>query len=222
MKKKYLIKKTLHPIDIDADWNKPAWRDVRSVEIELSHWPVQTEHVPKTFVKLQYDAEHLYVIFRVQDRYVRAAATDIHGEVWKDSCVEFFFAPDLKNPDSYFNLETNCCGVLLAQQHTGPRTNSRFLDVEDCRQIRIASSVLGPLEQEITDPVTWTLEYALPTEILTRYADVEKPADGVIWRGNFYKCADDSSRPHWMTWSPIPLETPDFHRPEYFGQLQFA
>lgn len=37
--------------------------------------------------------------------------------------------------------------------------------------------------------------------------------------GNFYKCADETETPHYLSWSPIHTETPDFHRPEFFGEL---
>lgn len=207
---------------IDADWDKPVWQGIESVEIDLPHWPTQSDHLPRTEAKLQYDPENLYVIFRVPDRYVRAAATDIHGEVWKDSCVEFFFAPYSGEGNSYLNLEVNCCGVPLMQHHDGPRTGSCFLDTGQCQAIEIASSMKGPINDEITEPVIWTLEYRLPYKILTHCPEFEKPACGVCWRANFYKCADNSSHPHWMTWSPIREDQPDFHRPEYFGQLIFA
>jgi len=220
MKKECYVKKCSVPVRIDADWGKPVWQDVEPIEVGTAHWPVQTEHLPNTQVKMQYDPENLYVIFRVRDRYVRAAATDIHGEVWKDSCVEFFFAPYGKAGTSYFNLEVNCCGVPLMQHHDGPRAGTCFLDVEQCRKIEIAASQ-GPIKNEITEPTIWTLEYRLPFEILKQYPEVEKPAAGVRWRGNFYKCADSSSHPHWMAWSVIDREQPDFHRPECFGVLKF-
>ena len=38
------------------------------------------------------------------------------------------------------------------------------------------------------------------------------------WRGNFYKCADESSHPHWASWRPIG-EKLDFHTPEFFGEI---
>ncbi|MFR8633774.1 MAG: carbohydrate-binding family 9-like protein, partial [Barnesiella intestinihominis] len=25
----------------------------------------------------------------------------------------------------------------------------------------------------------------------------------------------------YLSWSPIPIEKPDFHRPDYFGELRF-
>jgi hypothetical protein len=222
MDKCYTVNKCSQKPLIDADWDKPFWRDVASVSVNVSHWnSVSSEDLPETKVKLQYDDQDLYVIFRVHDRCLRAVTTQIHGEVWKDSCVEFFFAPNCNQPNAYFNLETNCCGVPLARYHTGPRQNSRYLEITDCQQIRIASTASGPIRHEIRKPLTWTLEYALPLDILTHYTNIEKPAPGVLWRGNFYKCADGCSCPHWISWSPVSGERPDFHRPDCFGLLKF-
>ena len=49
------------------------------------------EFRPAVKAKMTYDDENLYVIFRVQDRYVRCITKDFNGPVWEDSCVEFFF-----------------------------------------------------------------------------------------------------------------------------------
>ena len=220
---KYQIKKRRLPVLVDADWNKPFWRDIDVATVNVAHWKsTRVSILPETEVKLQYDEDNLYVIFRVQDYYVRAAETQIHGDVWKDSCVELFFAPCSEKSNSYFNLEINCCGVLLAQYHEGPRQNSCFLEIEDCQKIKIAGTASGPIRHEIHKPLTWTLEYAVPFEILKRYTHIEKAAPGVLWSGNFYKCADDSSCPHWMSWAPISGKTLDFHRPDCFGILEFV
>ncbi len=221
MEKTYTVQKISQAGVVNADWEKPFWKGIDTLKIDLPHWPTQTEFFPQVEAKLQYDTESLYVIFRVQDQFVRAVAADIHGEVWKDSCVEFFFSPYAKPGISYFNLEVNCCGVPLMQHHDGPRMGSRFLDVELCRKIEIAASLEGPIEHEIASPTRWTLEYRLPYEILQRDTEFVKPAADVCWRANFYKCADETSHPHWLAWSPINEERPDFHRPNYFGILQF-
>ena len=42
---------------------------------------------------------------------------------------------------------------------------------------------------------------------------------GQTWRGNFYKCADRSSHPHWASWSPLG-EPLNFHTPQFFGPLR--
>ena len=52
---------------------------------------VEPEHKPKTQAKLLYDDENIYLIFCVEDKYIRAVAKGYHVPVWRDSCVDFFF-----------------------------------------------------------------------------------------------------------------------------------
>ena len=40
--------------------------------------------------------------------------------------------------------------------------------------------------------------------------------------GNFYKCADETMNPHFVSWSPIDLPEPNFHCPEFFGNIHFG
>ena len=44
---------------------------------------------------------------------------------------------------------------------------------------------------------------------------------GKTIRANFYKCGDKLQTPHFLSWSPIDLEKPNFHCPEFFGELHF-
>ena len=47
------------------------------------------------------------------------------------------------------------------------------------------------------------------------------PAAGDAWKGNFYRCGGKTD-PQFACWSPIEFPRPDFHRPEFFGELHFA
>jgi hypothetical protein len=40
-------------------------------------------------------------------------------------------------------------------------------------------------------------------------------------RGNFYKCGDSLSVPHFLSWQPIDNPTPNFHLEKFFGELDF-
>lgn len=221
MYKTYMVKKTVEPIAVNADWDKPAWQDIAPITIGL-HMGDRPVHKPKTQARLAWDDDYLYVIFRVEDRYVRAVATENFGKVYQDSCVEFFFTPQADVTSGYFNLEANCIGTILMQHTTGD--DQRFLMIEDLNTIKVATSLPKgiPINPEITEPLVWTLEYALPWRMLKKYAPVKAPALGVKWRANFYKCADMTSHPHWLTWSKIPLDKPSFHQPQYFGYLLFS
>jgi len=217
----YEIHKRTEPIVIDADWDKPQWQRTKPLDIKFFMGDTP-KHLPKTKAKLLYDNDNIYVIFQVEDRYVRAVATEYHGSVWEDSCVEFFFTPGLDISDGYFNIETNCIGTILFNHQIQRGQNQQKLSARQLDQVEIATSLpRRTIEPEIKEPVTWTLEYRLPLRILEDYCNLTKPAPGVKWRANFYKCADKTSYPHWLTWSHIDKPQPDFHRPEYFGTLEF-
>ena len=216
----YAVRRLTHPIVPDATWNRGPWSGIDPLAVE-HYMGERPKHIPSTQAKVAWDSESLYVIFRVEDRYVRAVAAGLHGPVWEDSCVEFFFTPGTDLSHGYFNLEMNCGGVMLLRHQVVPRQNPIALTAGECACVRIAHSLPERVEPEIAGPVVWSVEYRLPIAILDRYAPVTPPAPGVKWRANLYKCADKSSHPHWLTWAPVNRPQPDFHVPECFGTLLF-
>ena len=203
---------------IDARWDKPPWNGIQP-ELLGNYMGEKPEHMPKTQVKIAYDDAAIYVIFRVEDRYVRAARSQPQSFVSRDSCVECFFTPGPDVSGGYFNLEMNCGGQMLFNFQEAFEKGT--LGISGRSKITVAHSLPKIVDLEIQKPVTWTVEYRLPIEILKKYHPVSWPEPGVAWRGNFYKCADETSHPHWLTWSPVDFPTPQFHLPEFFGVLQF-
>ena len=67
----------------------------------------------------------------------------------------------------------------------------------------------------------WGVEYALPVWFLEIYCTDYALYPGKKLRANFFKCAEESATPHFMTWSKVEKEEPDFHQPGYLGQLIF-
>jgi hypothetical protein len=205
---------------IDADWNKPAWRDVTPVTLEY-YMGEEPAHQPRVQAKAAYDDRFLYLIWKVEDRFVLARRTEHQQAVCRDSCVEFFFTPG-GDPEErgYFNLETSCAGVKLFGAHLAGGKEEKFT-AADFASVVTANSLKGPIDPEIVKPTAWTLEYKSPLGLLEKFARIERPGPGVTWRANFYKCADDASHPHWLTWSPVTNARPSFHLPRYFGILAF-
>jgi hypothetical protein len=91
----------------------------------------------------------------------------------------------------------------------------------DCAGIVKAHSLPRRVDPEIRDPVTWSVACAIPIALLGRYCPVSAPKPQALWRANFYKCADHTSHPHWLTWSPVDFPKPNFHLPRFFGVLEF-
>jgi hypothetical protein len=216
----YKVARLKKEMKIDGDWNKSEWAKIKPAAI-TNYMGEMPGFKPEAQAKMMYDNDNIYVIFRVKDKFVRCITNKINGPVWQDSAVEFFFAPDTDQPLLYFNLETNCGGTPLLHYNVVPRRESKKLPEEEIKQIVIAHSLPELTDPEIKEPVEWTLEYKIPLTLLEKYSKVTRPAKGVQWRANFYKIAENSSNPHYITWSKIDKPKPDFHVPQSFGILKF-
>ena len=214
------VPRLTRPPQIDADWDKRPWLDIRPEPVR-NHMGSRPSHFPRTEVKIAYDAAAIYVIFRVEDRYVRAVAAEHQDSVCRDSCVELFFTPDTDVAKGYFNLEMNCGGTMLFAFQKRRGIEHVSIPKEECSRLERAHSLPRLVNPEIAEPVTWTVEYRVPLALLQRYCRVVAPAPGVVWRANFYKCASDCSHPHYLTWARVDAPEPDFHLPEFFGELEF-
>jgi hypothetical protein len=179
------------------------------------------DHFPTTEVKIAYDETSIHLMFQVADRYVRAVALDHQDNVWEDSCVEFFFTPNADVSMGYFNLEMNCGGIFLFHFQAGPGKERMVISKQDCNQIKVAHSLPRTVDPEITEPFTWRVAYSIPLALLKKYCPVIVPGPGRQWRANFYKCGDNTSHPHWLTWAPVDFFRPNFHLPQSFGILEF-
>jgi hypothetical protein len=203
-------------------WDGAFWRHTQPLSVGCFR-PEGSDHRPRTQCKLLHDEQNIYGIFRLEDRYVRCAHTQFQSDVWKDSCVEFFVQP--KEGLGYFNFEFNCGGALLASYVTNSeRVDGRLkqsvpLTPDDDKQIRRFASQPSVVEPEIAQPLVWTLEFSLPFSVLEKYAGSLGTVTGQIWRANFYKCGNETSHPHWLSWAPLPGR--NFHDPSSFGNLIF-
>jgi hypothetical protein len=192
----YPVSRLRKPMQIDSNWDKPQWKNIKAIEIGN---------------------------FMVRDSAVRCITKEINGPVWEDNAVEFFFSPDAKFPLRYFNLEINCGGVPLMHYNAVASREITDLKPEEIKMIEIAHSYTPADDKEIPGPLTWMLEYKIPLDMLEKYSQVTHPAKGVTWRANFYKIAHKSSDPHYASWNLVDIDPKDveMHLPEYFGILNF-
>ncbi len=202
------------------EWEDFGWKDIDAINID-KFMGDKPSHFPLAQVKVAYDENAIYVKFKVNDKYVKAIYTTNQDPVYKDSCVEFFFTPGEDVTKGYFNLEMNCIGTMLFHHQKIPRKNAVSIKKTDIDQVQVITSLTGPIDPEREENVSWMVSYKIPFSVLRNYHNFENPQTGTVWRANFYKCADDTSHPHWLTWAPIDNPSPDFHRPEFFGELHF-
>lgn len=219
-RKEYRVRRIWGPVRLNAGWSAPDWQPAPPVRLSYFR-PESSGHRPHTEVRLLHSEAALYGLFRVQDRYVRAVCRRYQDAVCRDSCVEFFVRP--QGHGGYFNFEFNCVGTLLCSfVEDWRRTPNGFrqyqrIPWEVGQSVRVWHSLTWTGEAEMAGPLEWFLAFEIPRELLERYRGPLGQWGGQVWTGNFYKCADGSSHPHWAAWSPVPEL--NFHLPESFGRL---
>ena len=224
MAQHYTAYPVLETAPLDSPWDSPLWQQADEARIDRFH-AASSSHRPDARARLLHDAANLYLRFRVEDCYVVATHAKFQDPVWRDSCVEFFVQP--RSTSGYFSFEINCGGVLLSYYIEDPtRTADGFakftrLAMEHGRQIHITHSMPSIVAPEQAGPVVWHIGCRIPLAVLEAYTGPLGSLAGQMWRGNFCKCADGSSHPHWASWAPIG-ETLNFHQPGCFAALRFA
>lgn len=180
--------------------------------------PRTSDHRPKVTLRVLHDESSIYGFFNVEDRYVRAVAKTYQDSVCQDSCVEFFFKPSVG--PGYFNLEMSAGSTYLFYYVADcTRTEHGFkkcihVPEEQGKLITVKTTLPHIIEPEIEESVNWQAMFTIPVEALEPFCGKIGSLNGQEWTANFYKCADKTSHPHWLSWAP--LEITNFHQPDHF------
>ncbi len=170
---------------------------------------------PGVKFRIAYDEKAFYLKYYVQEKYIRAVNTESNGRVWEDSCVEFFVSPS--DDGIYYNFEFNCIGTRLLGW--GKSRDRNWVDPAIIEKIKTFSTLgTEPFEEKKGD-FSWELTAMIPFEVFTQHR--VSGLEGKTIKANFYKCGDKLSEPHYVSWNKIETPRPDFHRPEFFGELLF-
>ena len=179
------------------------------------NWPKDYPYKPRVEFAAAHTGDALLLHYRVEEQSVRAVAQADHEHIWEDACVEFFIKPA---NDIYYNVECNCTGKLLVA--AGKDRHERKSAPADVMQgiDRWASLGTEPFDTRV-EPTKWELALRLP--IATFFLHKFNTFSGLRATGNVYKCGDCLPVPHFISWNPIQTDSPDFHRPDFFGQMTF-
>ena len=183
-------------------------------KIDQVNWPESFPEKPEVSVEVNNDHEALCLHYRVKGEQLRAVTTEDQGPVWEDSCVEFFC--QVPGDKHYCNFECNCIGSMVGSRRLG-----RAEEV-----VPFSPDEMGTIERKCTFPreafeekdglFAWEVELRIPLRLIFRE---KKPAFPQTLKANFYKCADKTKKPHFVSWQPIDLPKPDFHCPQFFGEI---
>jgi len=170
---------------------------------------------PLVKFRIAHTSNEIWLKFDVQEKHILAQETKTNGDVYKDSCVEFFLSFDGKN---YYNFEFNCIGTRHVGYGSG-RGNRTPVPTEKVEKIQISASLGKQPFEEKTGNFEWEMTIRIPLESFA-FSDVSS-LNGTKATANFYKCGDETSEPHYVTWNPVETSGPDYHRPDFFGKVVF-
>ena len=195
MKPTYFVKRVEKP-----DWDRIA-------KVELHHQPWLAPNDVKAYAQVCHDGEKIYVRMTAKEAKIRAMLTEPLSMVCQDSCLEFFFAPDCGARN--FNFEWNPLGTLYLGFGAQRSTRVRMI-------VKDKDALFAPKPFETEDG--WGIEFEIPASFIRMYIPSFEMFRA---NANFYKCGDKTDSPHYLAWSDLTGERPDYHRACDFGELRF-
>lgn len=204
-------------LEITGDINTVSRRlqDLPDNELNTVNWPGLYPYVPDVCFRLAHDGENMYLQFQVREQEILAAIENDNERVCTDSCVEMFISFD---NDHYYNAEFSCIGkALLGYRKTGePAVRGTSAVMQSIK--RLPTLGAGNRMHEQGD-ISWMLTLIIPLSAF--WNEKIKSFSGLTAKANFYKCGDNLTVPHYLSWSEINTPKPSFHQPRYFGTLKF-
>jgi hypothetical protein len=167
---------------------------------------------PEVDFTIAHDMSNIYLKYFVEEKHIRAENKIANSPVYEDSCVEFFVSFDEGN--NYYNIEFNCIGTGFIA-YGASKNNRQILDPKLVNNLK-KKSVIAP---DNGKNASWQLTLAIPLSTFI-YTPAHQLKDKNC-RVNFYKCGDLLPEPHFISWSNIVAEEPNFHLPEFFGRMVF-
>ncbi|MCD8263147.1 MAG: hypothetical protein LUD02_02495 [Tannerellaceae bacterium] len=136
--------------------------------------------------------QNLYIRYFVKGNSLKASYDTDDSPVHKDSCVEFFMKK--VDADTYMNFEFNCIGTCDAASRQS-RAQKKSLTPEEYQTIRRYTTLARTTFDKKEGVYSWELVVAIPFEVME--LDPEDLPEKIL--GNFYKCADETEYPHFLS-----------------------
>ena len=189
---------------------EPDWNTVPKAEISTYKW-AEGDYKPVCYGQLALlENGDLCIKMTAFESNPLAVYKNFCDPVCKDSCLEFFAAME-SGSNVYINIEMNSLGTYYASKRDG----------EDTVYFDEILPKLPAVNIEKTD-ACWSAEIRLTSaELKLLFPNVELKS-GYSFKGNFYKCGDDTAIPHYGMWNEITGDIVSFHQPAKFGKITIA
>jgi len=235
----YVVHKIEQPLIIDgnihkSEWQMAAWtnsfQDIRGPEALIPRY--------ETRAKMLWDDHFFYFAALLEEPHIWATITERDAVIFMDNNFEIFIDPN-GDTHHYYEVEVNALGTFWDLMLTKPyRNGGRAINAWDIKGLKIGIDIQGTLNDPTDIDTSWSVEIAIPWDVLMETVPGSPPSGGDQWRVNF-------SRVQWQTdivdgnyvkrtnpetgevlpednWSWSPQGLINMHYPEMWGFVQFS
>ena len=183
----------------------PNWSDINSLDVSEINWGADTGVVSN--FQIVWNDDSLCCHAWAKERNIKASIYEPNSDVWLDSCLEFYFKPEEKDP-RYFNFEINPNGAIYIGLGTGLSDRLRFLvgDEKTTFHIRTNSKMNE-----------WEVFFSIPLSFIQVFFPEYVLCSGKTIYANCFKSGSERFLAHYMSWNPCVGEEQIFHNSDSFG-----
>ncbi len=234
----YICQRATQTVEIDGkaddnDWVKAQWTN-HFVDIQGD---VKPRPQYQTRLKMLWDDEFLYFFAEMEEPHIWATLTQHDAVIYHDNDFEIFIDPS-GDTYHYLEYEVNALGTIWDLMISKPyRDHGLIFNCWNINGIRQSIGINGTINNAFDVDQSWTVEVAIPMNVLREANDNRTAKPGDIWRlnfsrvqwnmdvvdGDYVKKRDGSGKSlpeeNWV-WSPQGVIA--MHEPEKWGFLQFS
>ncbi|HAX15822.1 MAG TPA: carbohydrate-binding family 9-like protein [Leeuwenhoekiella sp.] len=224
------------PLTIDGKAQEKVWE---AAPFSESFIDIEGVKIPKydTRVKMLWDDKNLYFYAELKEPHIWATLKQRDTVIFYNNDFEIFIDPD-GDTHNYYEFEMNALNTVWDLLLVKPyRESAPVVDSWDIQGLQTAVSINGTLNDPTDTDKSWSVEIAMPWEVLKEASGSnDVPADN-FWRINFsrvnwdhdldgstYSRKKDASGKflpeyNWV-WSPQGVI--NMHEPEHWGYVYFS
>jgi len=211
----YYCYRTSGKIHIDGRLDEPSWHSARPTRDFVDARGFKTP-AQRTFAKMLWDDDYLYVAFECQDKVVWSIKRARDDSLWYEEVVEVFIDAD-GDGKNYIELEVNPLNTFLDIYLLWPIKPLRY-ESWNSDLAKTAVTVDGTVNRNDDTDRGWKVELRFPFRDVAT-ATHRPPRERDSWRLNMYRI-DRKPAPEFSAWSPTLGKT--FHNPRRFGRVVFV
>ena len=234
--RQYVAQKTTDRIQIDGEakevsWEKAEW-SANFIDIEGQKSPRY-----RTRMKMLWDDTYLYFFAQMEEPHVWANLKKRDTVIFYNNDFEIFIDPD-GDTHNYYEFEMNALNTVWDLFLTKPyRNRGKIIDSWDIQGLKTAVHIDGTMNDSDDQDNGWSVEIAIPWNVLTEASASNKVPKNQFWRINFsrvnwdfdlkngqYSRKKDGNgnflpEYNWV-WSPQGVI--NMHEPEHWGYVFFS